>query len=99
MSDDLRGRHLRAAHFPELLLRTDWDDPADRGLVSDFHHWQAPLLLTLSGLRPDTRKRLERVACRRPMELFRVRHLLPEVANPDMIKVPLVEAALRIAFS
>jgi hypothetical protein len=29
------------------------------------------------------------------MTLFKVRHLIPEVLNRDLIQVPLVEAALR----
>jgi hypothetical protein len=93
----LHGRHLSSPAFPELLLREQWEQQADAELVRDFLDWQAPLLLTLAGLGTATRDRLERAACRRPMVLFKVRHLLPEVLNRELIQVPLVEAALTAA--
>jgi hypothetical protein len=93
----LRGRRLGRPAFAELLLKEQWEQQADAELVRDFLDWQAPLLLTLADLGTTTRDRLERAACRRPMGLFKVRHLLPEVLNRELIQVPLVEAALTAA--
>lgn len=89
------GRTLEPSRFPELLLREYWDSDVEIGLVRDYHDWLAPTLLTHSGLRRATRDRLERAACRQAEKLYRVRHLLPEVINNDLIEVALVEAMLR----
>jgi len=91
----LVGRSLERAEFPELLLREHWDSELEAGLVRDYHDWLAPALLTHSGLQRATRDRLERAACRQAEKLFRVRQLLPEVINGDLIDVALVEAVLR----
>jgi hypothetical protein len=93
----LGGRRLPSEAFPELLLREDWPDATERALARDYHDWQAPALLTHSDLRRGTRDRLEHAACRQAEKLYRVRQLLPEVINPDLIKVAMVEAVLRRA--
>lgn len=92
---DLMGRMIEAAWFPELLLREDWDDALEVDLVRDYHDWLAPGLLLHNGLRRATRDRLERAACRQAEKLYRVRHMLPEIINGDLIEVALVEAMLR----
>jgi hypothetical protein len=89
------SRELEAAHFPELLLRERWDNELETGLVRDYHDYLAPSLLTHSNLTRATRERLERAACSQAEKLYRVRHLLPEVVNTDLIEVALVEAVLR----
>jgi hypothetical protein len=91
----LRGRRLDAADFPELLLRTEWQTEAERNLVHDYHDWHAPQLLTHTGLSPAVRARLERAACRQASRLYRVRNLLPEVLDPEAVRVALVEAVIR----
>jgi hypothetical protein len=91
----LRGRQLHAGDFPELLVREDWPDETSRNLMREFHNWQAPWLLTLSGLRPSTRERLEAEARRRPLAVFQIRHLLPEVRDQERMRTTLVEAMLR----
>lgn len=83
--------------FPELLLREHWDNRGDSYLVRDYHDWQAPRLLTHGNLTRATRDRLERAACRQAEALYRMRHLLPEVVNPDLLKVAMVEAVIRRA--
>ena len=55
----------------------------------------APKLLTHGNLTRATRDRLERAACRQAEALYRVRHLLPEVVNPDILQVAMVEAVIR----
>lgn len=91
----LIGRQLAAADFPELLLCERWENEREAELVRDYHDWQAPDLLTHTNLRRALRDRLERAACRRPERLYRLRHLLPEVINPHLVKVAMVEAVLR----
>ena len=93
----LEGRRFPPEQFPELLLREHWDNRADSYLVRDYHDWQAPKLLTHGNLTRATRDRLERAACRQAEALYRVRHLLPEVVNPDILQVAMVEAVIRRA--
>ena len=96
-SDDFVGRKLKPADFPELLVREDWGSEQERALVYDYHNWQAPNLLTHDNLTSATRDRLEHAACRQPEKLYRVRSLLPEVVNSDLLKVAMVEAVIRRA--
>ncbi len=91
----LMGRQLAPGDFPELLVREWWETEREAELVKDYHDWQSPRLLTHTTLRRATRDRLERAACRYPERLYPVRRLLPEVLNPDLVKVALVEACLR----
>lgn len=91
----LRGRRLEAAQFPELLVRDDWESEQERDLVRDYHEWHAPQLLTHTGLSAQARALLERAACRQASRLYRVRNLLPEVLDPEAVRVALVEAVIR----
>ncbi len=91
----LVGRRLSAVVFPELLLREDWDDGGERDLVRAYHDWKAASLLTHDNLCRSTRDRLERAACKQSEKLYRVRHLLPAMVNPDLLKVAFVEAVIR----
>jgi hypothetical protein len=97
IADDLVGRELEPEVFPELLVREEWDSGTERSLVQDYHDWQAPGLLTHRGLRRATRDRLERAACRQAEKLYRLRHLLGETVNADLLKVAMVEAVLRVS--
>jgi hypothetical protein len=94
-TEGLVERELESDAFPELLVREEWSRDAERNLVRDYHDWQAPALLTHRELRRTTRDRLERAACHQAEKLYRVRHLLPEIVNTDMVKVAMVEAVLR----
>ena len=89
------GRELTQDKFPELLLRSDWERDEESRLVQDYHDWHAPNLLTHSDLKRGTRDRLERIACRQAEKLYKVRHLLPEIVNPDLLNVAFVEAVIR----
>lgn len=92
---DLAARHIDAARFPELLLRDEWPSEAERALVRDYHDWHAPYLLTHTNLARATRDRLERAACRQAARLYRVRQLLPEMVNHELLQVAFVEAVVR----
>lgn len=89
------GRRLARVAFPELLLREKWEVEREQHLVSDYHDWHAPNLLTHARLARATRDRLERAACRQAEKLYRVRHFLPEIINRDMLNVAFVEAVIR----
>jgi hypothetical protein len=91
----LLGRTIEASWFPELLVSEEWGSDVETGLARDYHDWLAPALLTHSNLRRATRDRLERAACSQAEKLYRVRHLLPEIVNPELVDVALVEAVLR----
>lgn len=89
------GRQLGRDAFPELLLREKWEVEQEQKLVSDYHDWQAPHLLTHSKLTRPTRDRLEHAACRQAEKLYNVRHFLPEIINHDLLNVAFVEAVIR----
>jgi hypothetical protein len=91
----LEGRELPREDFPELLVREAWPLPAERALVATLVAWQAPLLLTLAGLTATTRARLEPLAARRTLALYRQRRLIPEVIDRRLIDAALVEAVIR----
>lgn len=91
----LLGRRLALQHFPELLLRRQWDSEQETLLVHDYHDWHAASLLTHTNLARDTRAELERAACRQAAKLFRVRYLLPEIIDAELLRVAMVEAVIR----
>jgi len=91
----LIGRRLPPPAFPELLLRRDWRNDQERDLVRDYHEWHACNLLTHRNLARATRAELERAACRQAGNLFRVRNLLPEVVDSEILQVAMVEALIR----
>ena len=94
LPDTLAGRRLAADDFPELLVSEEWDDPAERCLVQEYHDWNAASLLALQSLSSPTRRRLESAACRQPESLSAVYPLLPVVLNAEAMKVALVAARL-----
>ncbi|MCR4346960.1 MAG: hypothetical protein NUV55_07135 [Sulfuricaulis sp.] len=95
LDDGHVGRKLGCDVFPELLLRETWEVEQEQSLVSNYHDWQAPCLLTHSKLLRSTRDRLERAACRQAEKLYKVRHFLPEIINQDLLNVAFVEAVIR----
>ncbi len=99
LPDDLARRHLETNDFPELLVSEEWDDPAERCLVQEFHDWNAAGLLALQDLSSRTRRRLESAACRQPESLSAVYPLIPLVLNAEAMKVALVAARLLQATS
>ena len=95
LDPDQAGRQLGRRDFPELLLREQWEAEQENKLIGDYHDWQAPNLLTHTTLSPPTRDRLERAACRQAEKLYKIRHFLPEIINPDLLNVAFVEAVIR----
>ncbi|MFV1996657.1 MAG: hypothetical protein ACC641_01475 [Acidiferrobacterales bacterium] len=95
LSVELQGRSLNTALFPELLVREVWPSNTHEELVCDYHHWQAPYLLTHSDLAKSTRERLELVACQQAERLYSVRNLLPEIINKERVDTAMVEAVIR----
>jgi hypothetical protein len=91
----LANRGLGRVQFPELLLRSHWSGEREAELVRDYHEWHAASLLTHTDLDRGTRIALEQAACRQASKLFRVRYLLPEVVNEEMLRVAMVEAVIR----
>jgi hypothetical protein len=91
------GRTLGSQCFPELLLRPEWDSERECGLVREYHEWHAASLLTHTDLARPTRAALERAACRQAAKLYRVRYLLPEVVDSELVRVAMVEAVIRQA--
>lgn len=91
----LTQRQLTHEHFPELLLRAHWGSDREAAIVRDYHDWHAAGLLTHTDLTRATRTALEQAACRQADKLFRVRYLLPEVVNEEILRVALVEAVIR----
>jgi hypothetical protein len=91
----LSPRKLPGNAFPPLLLREDWSTERETALVRDYHEWHAANLLTHSNLSRAKRTELEVAACRSATKLYRVRHLLPEVVNGELLQVALVEAVIR----
>ena len=91
---ELLGRQLPAEAFPELLVDEQWDSEAERGLVRAFHDWNAAQLLAHHGLARSTRARLEHAVSRHPDALLDTYPVLPEVLDPQALKVALVAARL-----
>lgn len=92
----LQNRHLSYDEFPELIVNEKcWKTQRERNLVRDYHHWQSANLLTHTNLVHDTRDRLERVATRQAEQLYRLRHVLPEIINEKLVKTAFVEAMIR----
>jgi hypothetical protein len=88
------GRAISARRFPDLFLRTEWGTPEDSGLVRDFLRWQAPWLLQLTGLQPDTRAWLEAAAWERPLATSKAFRLYPRVLDREGLRIARVKAQL-----
>ncbi len=89
------ARRLERERFPPLLLREEWSSAQEQQLVRDYHEWHAANLLTHTDLPRPTRAALEHAACRQAAKLFRVRYLLPDIVDPELLRVAMVEAVIR----
>jgi len=92
-----RLREVAAAHFPELLVRDEWNSRLEQSVISDYHQWLAPLLLLWPRLSEATRAGLELRACEKPQWLSRVHRLMPAAINPALIQAGLVAARIEQA--
>lgn len=97
LQDGEVGRVLHSEDFPELLVSEEWPDIAMKGLIDDYHNWCAGSLLAHQNLSYQTRERLERAACQRPVGLLTAYPLIPEVLDQEAIEVALVSAKLMNA--
>lgn len=90
-------RTLPAQAFPELLVRTSWNNRLEQSVIKEYHTWLAPLLLLLPELSDATREWLEAAACRRPAWLARVHRLIPRVLDRARLNAALVAARLEVS--
>jgi len=88
-------RRIESEAFPRLLLREEWEESADAGLVRDYLNWCAPWLLTLQHLDDTTRGSLERAARQRASLVDSRYRLYPKIIHPELIDAARVEARLR----
>ncbi len=89
------GRSMLASQFPDLFLAADQHEPPYAQLISDYLGWQAPWLLLLDTLEPETRRAMETLARMRAAEMIKHHHLYPELIDPAQLKAAQVEMALR----
>lgn len=85
--------------FPACLLREDWDDEEESELCQRYIARLAPRLLTLQGLPPGDRSRLEQAARENALEVDQFYSLYPKFIDEKLIKSMLVEAKMRRAVS
>jgi len=95
LDTELARRRLEALAFHPFLLRENWVDARDRGLVADFFDFMAPYLLTLNGLSITQRARLELAAARQATVVYRHYRLYPAVVDQSLLNRVLVEAVMR----
>jgi hypothetical protein len=89
------GRSMAAEVFPDLFLAPDKHAAPYAQLISDYLGWQAPWLLLLDSLKPETRQSLEILARMRAAEMVKYHRLYPEVIDPAQLRAAQVEMALR----
>lgn len=81
--------------FPKLLLREDWNDPAQQSLCQRYLDRQSTRLLMLQGLTRDDRLRLEQASRPHALEVERFFPIYPEVIDGDLMNTIRVEARMR----
>lgn len=92
-----RARSLPSSAFPELLVRENGNSRLEQSVISDYHHWLAPLLLLWPRLSDATRSRLEQHSLDKPQWLARIHRLLPATVNHERVRAALVAARLQQA--
>ena len=95
IASGLEGRCMGVEAFPELLLRSEGHDKKHSQLIQEFLVWQAPCLLSLSGLGKNVRQELEQHARKQAEVVDKQYRLYPEVIDQSFIKAARVEAMLR----
>jgi hypothetical protein len=89
------GRTLGSEAFPQLLVRTEWNNLLEQSVIKDYHAWLAALLLPWPHIGDTTRRWLEEAACLRPQEMLKAYRLLPKMLAADRIQAALVAARLE----
>lgn len=87
-------RQLAHEDFPELLVRSHWNDPVTCELVADYLDWLAPWLLQLPDLCETSRARLEKAAWKQAQEVESHYVMYPRVIDEDGLRASLVKARL-----
>lgn len=95
LAAELAARILPHEAFPVLLLNRSHHDAAHRQLIDDFLNWQAPWLLLLPTLDPDTRVLYEKSARKQALIVDQQYKLYPEIIDKSAINTARVEAMLR----
>ncbi|MDH5633807.1 MAG: hypothetical protein OEZ10_12535 [Gammaproteobacteria bacterium] len=90
-------RQLPASAFPELTLKTDWNEPQLRNRASEYIAWLSPFLLQLPHLSDHCRSRLERSAWLQPGQVNRLQPMYPRVIDVDGLRATLVRARIEQA--
>ena len=94
---DLIGRQLSAEAFPQLLVRTDWEDRSDQAILDEWSSHMAPWLLQLQHIGDDTRSLLEQAASRNPEMVDVLHRLYPRIMDPRLIETTRVAAKIKTA--
>ncbi len=89
------GRTWSGAEFPGFLLGDEGHDTRHSQLIREFHAWQAPCLLLLPDLHPDTRQWLEEQARQQAQTVDRLFRLYPACVDEKFIQAARVEAMLK----
>lgn len=96
LDNETEGRELARTFFPELLLREHgWEDEHISELIQEYHEWLAPRLLTHDTLIESTRAWLEKAARRQAAMVYRLRNVLPAIANDEDFKITLVQGKIE----
>lgn len=90
-----RPGQLPADAFPLLLLNSSWDGSLPAAVVSDYHSWLSPYLLTLQNLPDNLRSTLEQKAAEQAVAVNACWRLYPKIINKKIIDAARVEARLR----
>ncbi|MBE9516386.1 MAG: hypothetical protein IME93_05360 [Proteobacteria bacterium] len=88
------GRQLPDSAFPEMLIRSNWDDPVMSDLIADYINWLSPCLLQLPQLCETSRARLERAAWAQATEVEALHAMYPDVIDREALKAALVQARI-----
>lgn len=94
---NLADRELPPASFPELLVRTHWDDPQAQQLAMEWSDYLAPWLLQLPGISEQSRGQLERAASRNPQMVEALHRLYPCIVDRQWLNTTRVAAKLATA--
>ena len=97
LKPEWEGRQLAHHCFPEMLVRSHWDDTVMSDLITDYINWLAPCLLQLPQLCETSRVRLERAAWSQAMQVEALHTMYPEVFDEGGLNAALVQARIMRA--
>lgn len=95
LKNNLEGRLLKNADFPEYFVRDGSDSLAHAIDFSQYLNFLAPFLLTLPALTLEQRKHFEKAARYQALCVDRLHKLYPLVCEQKYINAARVEARLR----